>query len=158
MNQLVAKLVKTGRQKSMIQVQEDGKDKPTWLWCTKNAYKWTKDKYKEGDTLAIEFGEKDGQKFVTKVTREGEESTQSSYTPPADANANSYIPDPVGVSSINKKVAIDIIEENMTTAISNALISMQGHVTPQNVEELVNKLFAVYLKNVKKTLQELSVI
>ena len=49
----------------------------------------------------------------------------------------------------------EIVSENITTAVSQTLIALQGHVNPSNVDALITSLHAVYLENATKNIKTL---
>ncbi len=49
----------------------------------------------------------------------------------------------------------EIVSENITTAVSQTLIALQGHVNPSNVDGLIESLHAMYLKNATKNIKTL---
>jgi len=47
---------------------EKGNDDGTWATCSEAVYKWAKKNYSDGDEVGVQYSEKNGSFFVSKIT------------------------------------------------------------------------------------------
>lgn len=130
-------------QANVIKVEIEGKE--VWATCSPAVKEFARNNFNEGDLIEFTYEQKNGKYNITsKVTKVG-----GSSTPPPSANrsstnnSSSYTPPPnktdkgTDVNNSIKRQAIG----HMT---SRTLISMQGLVDPNNIEEITRKIYALY--------------
>lgn len=123
----------------MLKVVIDGRE--VWAECDKVVKEFAKKNFKEGDDVEFEYENKDKTyKINGNITKVG--GTTSAPSEESPSPAPSSLPSSGG--SVNESIKRQAIAH----ATSRTMISMAGHVNPNNVKELFNSIYDVILAKV----------
>jgi len=151
--------VRVAHKKIMILVRVPGLTKDKWCFAEQQAYNYAQSNYKEGDPVTIEYEIDGGNNWQIKRVL-GATGTTAPTTPPQAAPPAQTTPPPAVAPVVASRAEYnaekcEIISENITTAVSQTLIALQGHVNVANVTELINTLHDTYCTNAIKNIRRL---
>ena len=133
------KFIKAGFKEPFIKVVIDGEEK--WASCDGAVRTYAQNNFAEGDDIEFEYEkDKDGKYSITgQVTKVG-----GSTQPPA-SNTSTSGP---AVNNYTDKTE-SIIRQTVAKATGPVMISLQGHINPNNVNEVYNSIYDNILKKVQ---------
>lgn len=142
------KLVRVGTQGQMVCIAEDGQYKGEWYRLTPET-KAVLDAgtVKVGDSVVIKFSKKNNTNMLEYLALATVGATASQPGTPAPAKP-AWTPKPAGTGYSGKSPAEQdtIKRQAIGHMTSRTLIGMQGLITPDNVFEITEKLYAHYQK------------
>ncbi len=137
------KFIRAGHKEPFIKVVMDGKE--TWCSCSDAVRTFAKNNFAQGDDIEFEYETKDGKPNITsKVTKVGGSSASSEKK---EEGKKSYS-QPTGNKYNDPNVQKSIVQQAVAKATSTVMISLQGHINPNNVNEVWNSVFENILKKV----------
>lgn len=140
------KFIRAGHKEPFIKVVMDGKD--TWCSCSDAVRTYAKNNFAEGDDVEFEYEMKDGKPSITsKVTKAGGSSSSSKSSSSEKKETKSYS-QPTGNKWNDPAVQESIKRQAVAHATTRALLSLQGHLNPNNIGEVFDTLYDKILNKV----------
>ena len=162
----MAKLVKIAKTKKMLKVEIEGKEE--WTNTSDKVYGFVKAKFKEGDEIDLQYSQKGGMKFVTRVTPLGSSSNSSSNSEPeftcSECGAplkddkydkcytcNKKSKNSSGTTSSGKATSTNdsIVRQSVLRSAALAAQVVQGQVDANALGDYVLALYDKFLKKIK---------
>lgn len=150
------KFIKAAYQKKMVKVEIESGN-PVWATCSDAVHAFAKKAFKEGDEVDIQYDQKNGQYFVTRITKPG----QSTYTNKEEYSPKTDFPKTTPTNIVNSNSTAkkytsyskspedkeQIKRLSVLRAVSTAVQTMTGQLDANTlgdyIEELYRKLYKV---------------
>jgi len=129
------KFIKAGFKEPFLKVVIEGKEE--WMSCDSAVRTFAQNSFAEGDDIEFEYEKsKDGKFSITgKVTKVG-----GSTEPPKSTSSS---------ATYSQDKTESIIRQTVAKAVGPVMISLQGHISPNNANEIWNTIYDNVLKKVK---------
>jgi hypothetical protein len=143
------KLVKIARTKKMLKVEINGQEE--WTNTSDAVYNFAKKAFKEGDEIELQYEEKDGMKFVNRITKPGQSNNTSSenrsnytnkYKKSSSEKKNYYEKSPTEKEQI-KRLSI-------LSSACHAAKTVTGQVDANALEEYILNLYGKFYEKISE--------
>ncbi len=149
---------------------KEGEDEK-WATTSKEVHDWAKRSFKDGDTVDVEYDIKNGQYFVTRISAPGQggvKTSEKEKTTSPDRNptcsdcgkvlkdnkyekcftCNQKNPKKKTIGRYNKspEVSESIKRQAIGHMTSRSLIALQGQVDINNIQEIAESIYKMYVK------------